>query len=93
MAEHETTKTTDHDEIRRWAEERGGRPGVVRDTGDGGRGVLRIWFPDVGPSDETFEELDWEEFFEEFERNDLALLHQDETASGETSRFARLVSR
>lgn len=89
----ETSKTTDHEEIRRWTEERDGKPGVVRGTEDGGRGVLRIWFPDVGPSEETFEELEWDEFFEEFENNELALVHQDETASGDESRFAKLVSR
>ncbi len=86
--------TTDHDTIRRWAEERGGKPGVVRGTGDGGgAGVLRIWFPDVGPSEEAFEELSWDEFFDEFEANDLALVYQEETTQGEESRFAKLVDR
>ena len=32
------TKTTDHDEIRKWAEDRGGKPAVVADTADNGRG-------------------------------------------------------
>ena len=30
--------TTDHDEIRKWAEERGGRPATVRSTHDKGHG-------------------------------------------------------
>src|ERR1051326_3965386 len=35
--------TTDHDEIRQWAEERGGRPSCVRNTGGGGDiGILRL---------------------------------------------------
>ena len=33
MAEAKTT--TNHDEIRSWAESRGGRPARVRDTGNG----------------------------------------------------------
>lgn len=32
----ESRTTTDHDEIRRWAEERGGRPASVRGTGQSG---------------------------------------------------------
>jgi hypothetical protein len=46
MAEHSSQTTTDHDEIKRWVEERNGRPARVKDTG--GRddpGVLRINFP------------------------------------------------
>jgi hypothetical protein len=30
--------TTDHDEIRKWAEERGGRPSTVRSTHGKGQG-------------------------------------------------------
>lgn len=93
MAPQTSQTTTDHDTIRRWAEERGGKPGVVRGTGDGGAGVLRIWFPDVGPAEDTFEELSWLEFFQEFEENDLALVYQEETAEGDESRFAKLTSR
>jgi hypothetical protein len=36
MAQSQTTKTTDHDEIRRWAQEHGGRPARVRGTGADG---------------------------------------------------------
>lgn len=93
MAQDSSQRTTDHDTIRRWADERGGRPGIVRGTEDGGSGVLRIWFPDVGASEETFEEISWEEFFEQFEANDLALVYQDQATGGEESRFAKLISR
>ena len=61
---------TDHDEIRRWAEKRGGRPSVVR-TGKGEGGILRF---DFGEDDEKLEEIEWDEFFRLFEENDLALL-------------------
>jgi hypothetical protein len=80
--------TTDHDEIRKWAEARGGKPARVRDTS--GDGILRL---DFGDDDEGLEEIDWETFFDAFEKNDLALLHQDQTSDGETSRFNKLVSR
>src|SRR4051812_46706319 len=91
------TTTTDHDEIRRWAEERGGRPARVKDTGGGkggkgkgGPGILRL---DFGEPDESLEEISWEEFFQAFEENELALLHQDKTADGKPSRFNKLVHR
>lgn len=85
--------TTDHDAIRRWAEERGGRPAHVKGTGGkGDPGMLRIDF-DYGTRDEGLEPISWEEFFKAFEENELALLYQDETAGGEKSRFNKLVSR
>jgi hypothetical protein len=39
--------TTDHEAIRRWVEERDGRPAAVRATGNdnGDPGILRIDFP------------------------------------------------
>ncbi|HEX2044261.1 MAG TPA: hypothetical protein VHF23_01390 [Gaiellaceae bacterium] len=89
----ESKTTTDHETIRRWAEERGGRPAAV--TGTGGAddpGVLRIDFPGRG-DDESLEEISWDEFFEKFEENDLALVYQEETAGGDESRFAKLVRR
>ena len=85
MAEAKTT--TDHDEIRRWVEERGGRPSHVTETGSSGDpGVLRI---DFGDQDEGLEEISWDDWFRAFEENELAFLYQDE---GE-SRFNKLVSR
>ena len=84
-------KVTDHDRIRSWTEERGGEPAAVADTlGDGKKGaVLRIRFQD----EDDLEVIAWDEFFEIFEANSLAVLLQDETADGDTSRFAKLVSR
>ena len=85
------SKTTDHDFIRRWAEERGGRPTVVKGTaGDDGEGILRL---DFAEPDDKLEPISWEEFFETFEDRGLAFLHQDETASGKTSRFFKFVRR
>jgi hypothetical protein len=87
-------KTTDHETIKAWVEERGGRPArVAKSSGgkeDKGGGILRIDFQEP---DESLEEITWEEFFEIFEENKLAFLHQDQTSSGKTSRFVKFVNR
>ena len=45
----EAKMTTDHDAIRKWTEERGGRPSSVHVTHKGGEtGILRIDFPGRG---------------------------------------------
>jgi hypothetical protein len=93
MSETQTTSrtTTDHDEIRRWVEERGGRPATVKGTADGDEaGVLRI---DFGDEDEGLEPISWEEWLRKFDEEGLAFLHQDRLASGEESRFFKLVRR
>jgi hypothetical protein len=85
--------TTDHDEIRRWVEEHGGKPVIVRDTGDGGDGgVLRIDFPG-GAGAESLEEVSWDEWFDVFDDRGLAFLYQEQKASGEDSTFFKLVNR
>lgn len=88
-------KTTDHDEIRRWVEERGGKPARVNAPGrQQGGGILRIDFDDPGGNDdERLERIGWEQFFKTFDENEFAFLHQDETADGKQSRFNKLVSR
>jgi hypothetical protein len=39
---------TDRKKIEKWAEARGGVPSMVRGTGNGDTGILRIMFPDAG---------------------------------------------
>ena len=81
--------TTDHDEIRRWVEERGGHPARVKRTGrKNDPGILRIDFPGFSGED-TLEEIEWDEFFEWFERNNLAMLLSSERGN----RFSKLVER
>src|SRR3954464_9354888 len=85
--------TTDHDEIRRWAEERGARPSCVRGTGDEGDiGILRLDFPGYS-GENSLEKISWDDWFEKFDERGLALLHQDNTARGQKSNFNKLVSR
>lgn len=77
-------KLTDHQEIRTWAEEHGGRPSKVDTGGEGG--VLRLDFQE---KDDNLTEIEWDEFFDIFEDSELALLVGDE----EDSRFNKFVSR
>ena len=87
--------TTDHQEIRRWVEERGGHPAKVKGTGraaESGGGLLRIDYPGFS-GEGTLEEITWEQFFDQFEKTGLAFLYQDKLESGETSRFSKLIDR
>jgi hypothetical protein len=67
--------TTDHDVIRRWAEERGGTPAAVKRTHEAGKetGIIRIDFPGYSGR-ESLEEISWDEFFEKFDDAHLALV-------------------
>src|SRR4051794_15743910 len=89
MSHSETT--TDHNAIKKWAEERDGHPATVRATEeDGHAGILRI---DFGPREDRLEAIDWDEFFRKFDESDLAFLHQDRTKDGKLSRFHKFVRR
>ena len=85
--------TTDHNEIRQWAKERGARPSCVRGTGDEGDiGILRLDFPGYSGAD-SLEEISWDDWFNEFDESGLALLHQDSTVRGQKSNFNKLIAR
>ena len=85
--------TTNHDEIKRWVEERGGHPASVKGTEKkGSAGLLRIDYPGFSGED-RLEEISWEEFFDAFEKNKLAFLYQEETKDGKPSRFSKLIDR
>src|SRR5947199_3400102 len=74
---------TDHNEIRRWAEDRGAHPACVRGTGDNNDiGMIRLDFP--GYSGEgKLEEISWDEWFDKLDQSGLALLVQNKTARGQ----------
>jgi hypothetical protein len=93
MADNESKTTTDHDEIRRWAEDRGGKPATVKGTESGGEdaGILRIDFP--RGEEDRLDEVSWDEWFEKFESAKLAFLYQEQVKSGDESRFFKLVNR
>jgi hypothetical protein len=88
MSDAKTTQ--DHNEIRKWAESRGGKPARVSDTGGkNDAGILRL---DFDPKDEGLTPISWEEFFQKFDAEKLSFLYQDKTADGKTSRFHKFVN-
>lgn len=84
----EAKRTTDHEEIKKWVQARGGRPSHVKSTASKrDPGLLRIDFPGYTGGD-SLEEISWEDFFESFDKHGLAFLYQDE----KDSRFNKLVA-
>lgn len=93
MAQNLSKTTTDHDEIRRWAEERGGKPAEVASTARGEDvGIIRIDFPGFG-GEGKLREISWDDWFQKFDQANLAFVYQDETSGGERSNFNELVGR
>jgi hypothetical protein len=80
---------TDHNAIRNWTEQHGGKPAAVdRTHRDGDVGILRIMFPKAPHSEhDHLVEISWDEFFEEFEQRKLALLYDPE------SLFSKIIGR
>lgn len=81
--------TTDHNEIRTWAESKGGKPAAVDRTHKGDDvGIIRIMFPDNPRSEhQHLVEISWDAFFERFEESKLALVYEED------SLFSKLVAR
>jgi len=91
----ESATTTDHDEIRNWVEEHGGKPATVRGTGEGDDnevGVLRVDFPG-GAGTDRLEHITWDDWFAKFDDEGLAFLYQKRKADGSDSTFFKLVNR
>jgi hypothetical protein len=89
-----TQQTHDHQTIKDWALEREGVPAKVKGTGkDDDEGVLRLHFPKNSPNNEDFQEIEWDDFFENFEENNLDLILQDRKKDGEISTFHKFVQR
>ena len=87
-----TRTTRDHDEIRRWAEERGGKPAHVKSTGaSDDPGILRIDFPGYG-GEGSLEPITWDQWFDKFDERGLSLIYEEETAAGAKSNFNKIVS-
>lgn len=76
-------RTQDHGTIRRWAEERGGRPSMVEGTQ-----ILRF---DFNEPDQKLKQVSWDEFFRVFDDRGLDFLYQDKTDDGKQSRFFKFV--
>lgn len=85
----QSKKLTSHDEIKAWAKKHGGRPSMVESTEDSGKGpgILRF---DFGKKEDSLEEIDWDRFFDAFDKQKLALLIDD---SGKNPNFNKFVHR
>src|SRR3954453_12902484 len=84
---------TEHEEIRQWAEERNAKPSCVKGTGGGDDiGMIRLDFPGYS-GEQSLQEISWDEWFEKFDDNELALLVQEETSGGQKSNLKKLVKR
>ncbi|WP_240675171.1 Rho termination factor N-terminal domain-containing protein [Cellulomonas endophytica] len=82
--------TTNHDVIRRWAEERDGVPATVEGTEhDDHLGVLRL---DFGGDSDALVHVSWDEWFATFDARRLNFIYQEEKKDGSTSAFFRLES-
>jgi alkylation response protein AidB-like acyl-CoA dehydrogenase len=80
-------QTDDQQEIRRWAEELGGRPERIDDPEAQSDAVgIRISFP--GAFDKTFmpinetQRISWDEFFRRFEEMGLSMLYDPDATGG-----------
>jgi hypothetical protein len=80
---------TDHQAIRKWAEQHGGKPAAVDRTHQGDDvGIIRIMFPKAPHSEHAhLVEISWDEFFKEFEQRKLALLYDPK------SLFSKIIGR
>jgi hypothetical protein len=80
--------TTDHDVIRQWAERRDAVPATVAGTEHGDHlGVLRL---DFGGENDKLEHVEWEQWFDTFDKRQLNFIYQETRSDGSTSNFFRL---
>jgi len=93
-SKHESKRTIDHNTIRHWVEARGGKPATIAGTEKGKEdaGLLRIDMPG-GASNPPLQPISWPDFFEKFDKENLAFLYQEATAGGEPSYFCKFISR
>ncbi len=86
--------TTDHQEIRRWATARGGKPSTIIRPQNAEEKAIRICldFPQ-GHNNGSLKKISWDDWFKQFETAGLALLYQEDTANGERSNFHKVVTR
>jgi hypothetical protein len=93
MPQKVSQTTTDHETIRRWAEERGGGPAEVESTArEGETGIIRIDFPGFS-GEGKLRKISWDDWFAKFDASGLAFVYEETTAGGQRSNFNKLVSR
>ncbi|WP_336205290.1 hypothetical protein [Nonomuraea sp. LPB2021202275-12-8] len=75
--------TTDHEEIRKWAEERGANPATMPGTGG-----LRFDFPGCGGED--LEEISWDDWFGVFDQRGLNFVYHEHRKGDPHGNYFRL---
>jgi hypothetical protein len=83
----ETVVTTDHDEIKAWADAHGARPVQVLGSGD-----VVLDLPQIEMHEIT-RPVDWDAWFDAFETWKLAFLYQSRRADGTEPIHNELVAR
>jgi hypothetical protein len=81
-------KTTNHEEIRLWAESRNAKPACVA----GEQGLIRLDYPGyngLGP----LEHISWDAFFEKFDEEGLAMVYAEAEPDGHHGASVKLVRR
>lgn len=69
--------TVNFSNVKRWLESRGGFPVVVRGVADDGMECPLVMDIAFDPNDTDVERIGWEEFFDWFEHENLALRYND----------------
>ena len=87
---------TDHKQVKQWADARRAQPACVKGTGQrrGRRdvGMIRLDFPGFSGK-ESLQAISWDDWFRQFDENNLALLVQERTSGGTKSNFSKLIRR
>lgn len=81
----ESRTTIDHDEIKAWAKSHNAEPAVVEPEGEAETSILRF---KIANDPQELDTITWDHFFDIFEANKLALVHQ-----GDATTFNKFVSR
>lgn len=86
MSKKNMKSTTDHSTIKKWVEDRKGKPGLAKDSKETGRagGLLRISFP--GDSTGNVDKLPWDKFFTIFDENNLKFVYAEDPEGENNSR-------
>ena len=84
----QTLATRNHDVIKSWAGERGGKPATT--TKDGPPRVLRFDFPGYGG--QSLRKIDWDDWFGTFDDRGITFVYQERLRDGRESNFFRLTN-
>lgn len=86
-----TRITTNHDEIKHWAEDNAGIPVLLPEAqAEGNTSKIYIDFLENGRNNEM-KRIEWDEFFERFDKGNYALEYEDKIKNGVESRNFKFI--